>query len=58
MIQLHLALLVDYGTLLCDTEEKNTMSNNFYLIKKLFELHLKEVGNVSAHLNEFNILLS
>ena len=43
---------------LCDTYEKKTASNKVYLMKKLYELRMKEGGSVSAHLNEFNILFA
>lgn len=43
---------------LCDTYEKKTASNKVYLMKKLYELRMKEGGSVSAHLNDFNILFA
>ena len=42
----------------CATYEKETASNNVYLMKQLFELQLKEGGSIVSHLNEFNILFS
>ena len=38
--------------------EENCSSNKVYLMKKLYELRMKEGGSVSAHLNEFNILFA
>ena len=43
---------------LCNTSEKETASNKVYLMKRLFELHMKEGTSVASHLNEFNIIFS
>ena len=43
---------------LCATYEKETASNKVYLMKWLFELHIKEGGSIASHLNEFNIIFS
>ena len=43
---------------LCSTYEKETASNKVYLMKRLFELQMKEGTFVVSHLNEFNIIFS
>jgi len=43
---------------LCATYEKETASNKVYLMKRLFELQMKEGGSVASHLNEFNTIFS
>ena len=43
---------------LCSTYEKETASNKVYLMKRLFELQMKEGTSVASHLNEFNIIFS
>ena len=43
---------------LCSTYEKETASNKVYLMKRLFELQMKEGTSVATHLNEFNIIFS
>ena len=68
-IRLHLAKLVYFIVMsattsislwqkLCDTYEKETASNKVYLMKRLFNLHMKESTIVFVHLNEFNNLFS
>jgi len=39
-----------------DLYEKNTTSNKVLLIKKLYNLKMKEGALVAQHLNEFNII--
>ena len=68
-IGLHLAELV-YFTMVNETTshnlwkklysmyEKETAANKVYLMKRLFELQMKEGTSVAAHLNEFNIIFS
>ena len=41
---------------MCSTYEKETTSNKGYLMKRLFELQMKEGTSVALHLNEFNII--
>ena len=41
-----------------DLYEKNTTSNNVFLMKKLYNLKMKEGALVAEHLNEFNIITS
>ena len=43
---------------LCSTYKKETASNKVYLMKRLFELQMKEGTLVALHLNEFNIIFS
>lgn len=43
---------------LCATCEKETASNKVYLMKKLFELQMKECGSIASHLNELNIIFN
>ncbi|MCO5593863.1 hypothetical protein L7F22_047881 [Adiantum nelumboides] len=43
---------------LCANYENKSASNKVYLMKKLFDLCMKEGGTVSGHLNEFNIIFS
>ena len=43
---------------LCSTYEKETASNKVYLMKRLFELQMKEGTSMALHLNEFNIIFS
>ena len=43
---------------LCSTYEKETASNKVYLMKRLFELQMKEGTSVAMHLNELNITFS
>jgi hypothetical protein len=39
-----------------DLYEKNTTSNKVFLMKKLYNLKMKEGASVVEHLNEFNII--
>ena len=41
-----------------DLYEKNTTSNKVFLVKKLYNLKMKEGASVAEHLNEFNIITS
>ena len=41
-----------------DLYEKNTTSNKVFLMKKLYNLKMKEGASVAEHLNEFNIITS
>ena len=41
-----------------DLYEKNTTSNKVFLMKKLYNLKIKEGASVVEHLNEFNIITS
>ena len=43
---------------LCSTYEKETASNKVYLMKRLFELQMKEGASVAPHLNKFNIIFN
>ena len=36
--------------------ESKSASNKVYLMKKLFDLRMKEGTNITGHLNEFNII--
>ena len=38
---------------LCNTYEQNTPSNKVFLMHKLFNLRMKENGNVAHHINDF-----
>ena len=70
MIRLHLAESVYFTVVsettsfnmwkkLCSTYEKETASNKVYqMMKRLFELQMKEGMSVASHLNEFNIIFS
>ena len=69
MIRLHLTKLVYFTVVnemmshnlwkkLCSTYEKESASNKVYLMKRLFELQMKEGTSVATHLNEFNIIFS
>ncbi|MCO5601407.1 hypothetical protein L7F22_055528 [Adiantum nelumboides] len=68
-IRLHLAesiffTIMDHKTTkelwdsLCATWESKSASNKVFLMKKLFNLQMKEDGLITAHLNEFNSLFS
>ena len=41
-----------------DLYEKNTASNKVFLMKKLYNLKMKEGASVAEHLNEFNIIIN
>ena len=41
-----------------DLYEKNTASNKVFLMKRLYNLKMKEGASVAEHLNEFNIITS
>ena len=43
---------------LCSTWESKSASNKVFLMKKLFQLQMKDSAIVSSHLNEFNSLFS
>ena len=43
---------------LCANYESKSASNKVYLMKKLFDLRMKEGTNVTSHLNEFNIIFT
>ncbi|MCO5587801.1 hypothetical protein L7F22_041753 [Adiantum nelumboides] len=43
---------------LCANYENKSASNKVYLMKKLFDLRMKEGGTISRHLNEFNKIFS
>ena len=38
---------------LCNTYEQNTPSNKVFLMRKLFNLRMKENGSVAHHINDF-----
>eukprot|EP00250_Pteridium_aquilinum_P021200 c25051_g1_i1 orf=1172-1807(-) len=63
-IRLHLAESVYFTVLdcntahatwqkLCNTYEQNTPSNKVFLMRKLFNLRMKENGSVAHHINDF-----
>ena len=41
-----------------DLYEKNTTTNIVFLMKKLYNLKMKEGASVAEHLNEFNVITS
>ncbi|KAH7437435.1 hypothetical protein KP509_05G071900 [Ceratopteris richardii] len=43
---------------LCNTYEKETASNKVYLMRKLYDLRMKDTDSVDAHLNEFDAIFS
>ena len=43
---------------LCSTYEKNTASNKVFLMRKLYNLWMKESTVVASHLNEFDSLFA
>ena len=43
---------------LCNTYEKNTASNKVFLMRKLYNLRMKESTVVASHLNEFDSLFA
>ena len=43
---------------LCSTYEKNTASNKVFLMRKLYNLRMKELANVASHINEFDSLFA
>ena len=47
-----------YGKKLCNTYEKNTASNKVFLMRKLYNLQMKESTVVASHLNEFDSLFA
>ena len=49
---------VDLWKKLHDLYEKNTASNKVFLMKKMYNLKMKEGASVAEHLNEFNIITS
>ena len=38
---------------LCNTYEQNTLSNKVFLMRRLFNLRMKENGSVAHHINDF-----
>lgn len=56
--------VLDYATThatwlkLCNTYEKNTPSNKVFLMCKLFNLRIKDNGNVAHHINDFESTFS
>ena len=68
-IRLHLAESVYFTVLecvtthavwqkLCSTYEKNTASNKVFLMRRLYNLCMKESANVASHLNDFDSLFA
>ncbi|MCO5550603.1 hypothetical protein L7F22_004091 [Adiantum nelumboides] len=66
-IRLHLAGSVYFSVLecesayalwqkLCNTYEKGTVSNNVFMMRKLFNLCMKESASVASHINDFDSL--
>ena len=45
-------------TKLCNTYEKETASNKVYLMRKLYDLRMKDNDSVASHLNDFDALWS
>ncbi|MCO5579489.1 hypothetical protein L7F22_033344 [Adiantum nelumboides] len=43
---------------LCSKYEIKSASNKVYLMKKLFDMHMKEGTNVTTHLNDFNVIFT
>ena len=43
---------------LCRTYEKETASSKVYLIKKIYDLHIKDADSAASHLNDFDALWS
>ena len=68
-IRLHLADSVYFTVLdsknseelwkkLCTTYEKETAANKVYLMRKLYDLRMKDTDSVASHLNQFDALWS
>ena len=45
-------------TKLCSTYEKETASNKVYLMRKIYDLRMKDADSVTSHLNDFDALWS
>mgnify|MGYP000187974207 CR=1 FL=1 len=43
---------------LCNTYEKETAANKVFLMRKLYDLRMKDTDSVASHLNEFDALWS
>ncbi|MCO5609915.1 hypothetical protein L7F22_064150 [Adiantum nelumboides] len=43
---------------LCANYESKSASNKVYLMKKLFDMRMKEGTNVTTHLNDFNVIFT
>ena len=43
---------------LCANYERKSASNKVYLMKKLFDMRMKEGTNVTTHLNDFNVIFT
>jgi hypothetical protein len=43
---------------LCTTCEKEIASNKVYLMRKLYDLHMKDTDSIAFHLNQFDALCS
>ncbi|MCO5604592.1 hypothetical protein L7F22_058760 [Adiantum nelumboides] len=43
---------------LCSSYENKSSTNKVFLMKKLFDLCMKEEGTISTHINEFNIIFT
>ena len=41
---------------LCRTYEKETASSKVYLIRKIYDLHIKDANSAASHLNDFDAL--
>ena len=68
-IRLHLADSVYFTVLdsqnseelwkkLCNTYEKETAANKVYLMRKLYDLRMKDTDSIASHLNQFDALWS
>ena len=68
-IRLHLAEVIYFTILecaiayatwlkLCNTYGKNTASNKVFLMRKLYNLCMKDSTNVASHINEFDSLFA
>ena len=69
MLRLHLAESVYFTIIgkpttkavwdkLCANYESKSASNKVYLMKKLFDMRMKEGTNVTTHLNDFNVIFT
>ena len=45
-------------TKLCSTYKNETTSNKVYLMRKFYDLQMKETDRVAPHLNDFDALWS
>ena len=68
-IRLHLADSVYFTVLdsqnseelwkkLCNTYEKETAANKVYLMRKIYDLRMKDTDSIASHLNQFDALWS